>query len=228
MNGIIYYSNTNESYNISKYIASKTGYDLLDINKLNNFNYDNLFLIFPVHYQSIPKEIRNIIKKITAKKAVVVATYGKISYGRVLYDLQKILNAKIVAGAYVPVKHTYIVDDHRFNSFGELDPIIDRINDDTEIMFTKTKRNIFSGFMPIIRHQLSIKITKTDKCINCGKCNTLCNYIDNGKIISNKCNRCLKCVNECDYNGLDFKTSRFMNRYLKKKKKNEDILYLIN
>ena len=114
MNAIIYYSNTNESYNIAKYIYSKTNYLLIDINKLKDYEYNNIFLIFPIHYQSIPKSIRGIIKKIIAKKAIVIATYGKMSYGNILCETKKMLQAKIVAAAIVPSKHPYIVNDTKY------------------------------------------------------------------------------------------------------------------
>ena len=224
MDAIIYYSNTKESYNVAKFISLKNNYQLLNILKLDNYEFDNIYLIFPIHYQSIPIEIRNIIKKITAKKAVVILTYGKMSYGHVLNDVKKILNAKIVGAAYVPSKHTYIDSDTSFD-LNKLDILIDKINNDKEIIIKKTKKNIFASILPIYRHKISVKIIKTDKCINCNMCNIICNKIENGIIIDKSCNRCLKCVNNCPYDALEYKLSSIMKRYLKKKKKNDFIIY---
>lgn len=224
MNKIIYYSNTNESYNIAKYISSKTNYELINILDLNEYNYDSIYLIFPVYYQSIPKEIRMIIKKLSADKAIVIATYGKMNYGNALNEVQKILNAKIVCAAYIPSKHTYIIDDNEFNEYDKLDNIINKMNNDEKIIIPKHHKNIFSSLFPLTRHRLAIKIKRNDKCISCNKCNTICKNINNGKV-NNKCIRCLKCVKYCPYNGLYYKTSFFMKKYLKKKKVNEFIVY---
>lgn len=215
MNKIIYYSNTNESYNIASYISSKTNYELINIFNITSFEFENIFLIFPIHYQNIPKEIKPIIKKIIAKKAIIITTYGKISYGNVLYETKKILNAKIVAAINIPTKHTYIKNDTRFSDYELLDSIIDLINSKDEIEIKKTKKNLFASFFPILRHRISVKIIKNDKCNNCNICNKTCKYIDNGKIISNKCNRCLRCVINCPNEALDFKLSPIMKRYLK-------------
>ena len=215
MNKIIYYSNTNESYNIASYISSKTNYELINIFNITSFEFDNIFLIFPIHYQNIPKEIKPLIKKIIAKKAIIITTYGKISYGNVLYETKKILNAKVVGAINIPSKHTYIKDDTHFNDYKILDDLINKINDGKEIEIKKTKKNIFSSFFPILRHQLSVKIIKNDNCNNCNLCNNVCKYIENGKIISNKCNRCLKCVINCPNKALNFKLSPIMKKYLK-------------
>ena len=116
MNAVIYYSNTLESYKIANYISQKTNYPLIDFHKLNNYSFDNIFIVFPVHYQNIPQSIKPIIKRIHASKAVIIATYGKMSFGNVLFETQKLLGAKMVGGAYIPTKHPYIEDDKSFDS----------------------------------------------------------------------------------------------------------------
>jgi len=224
MNAVIYYSNTNESYNIAKYISSKNNYELLNIMELKSYSFDLIYLVFPIHYQSIPALIKPIIKMINANKAVIISTYGKISYGNTLNDVKKILNAKVVGGAYVPTKHTYISEDTKFNDFNKLDPLLDKINLNEEIVFKKGRRNIFAGLMPRLRHKIGVKIKRNDKCISCNKCNEICPNITNG--ITNKdCIRCLKCIDNCPYNALDYKLNIFMRMYLKKKKKNDLIIY---
>ena len=165
-----------------------------------------------------------IKKKIKANKAIVIATYGKISYGHVLYDAQKILNAKIVSAAYIPAKHTYIKNDINFNEYEKLDEIINNINDSNEIKIKKTFKNPLANFFPITRHKLSVRIIKTDNCIDCGKCNKVCKSINNG-IIIDKCTKCLRCIYSCNNNALKFKLNPIMKKYLKKKKKNDFIIY---
>ena len=43
------------------------------------------------HYQNIPQSIKPIFKRIHASKAVIIATYGKMSFGNVLSETQKLV-----------------------------------------------------------------------------------------------------------------------------------------
>ena len=224
MNKVIYYSNTNESKKIANYISLKTNYSLINILDLNNYSFDSIYLIFPVYYQSIPKEIRNIIKKIKAKKAIIIATYGHMNHGNALYDAKKLLDSMVVAAAYIPTKHSYIKDDDEFNDYSKLDLIIERMTSNKEIIIPKSNKNIFANFIPIKRHQLQVKIIKNSNCNSCNKCNLICKNIENG-IVNNRCIRCLRCISNCPNKALDFKLSFFMRKYLSKKKKNDLIIY---
>lgn len=224
MNAVIYYSNTGESYRIAKYLSDKIGYELLDIHRILDIQFENIFLVFPVHYQNIPKEIRPLIKNIKAQKAVVVATYGKKSFGNVLNDVKKYLPTKIVGGAYVPTKHAYLIDDSSFNDFEKLDPLFDKINSEKDAVFPKGRKNIFADFIPIKRHQMSVHIIRNDKCTNCGHCNEVCEHIQNG-ITDKKCNRCLKCVQSCPHKALEYRLSQSIKKYLEQKDKNKIFIY---
>ena len=62
--------------------------------------------------------------------------------------------------------------------------------------------------------------------MECGICSNECEYISNGIINNHQCIRCLKCVYNCPYKALEFKLSRIMKRYLKKKKTNDLIIYI--
>lgn len=224
MNAVIYYSNTNESKNIATYISNKENIPLLDIKELKEYSFEFIYFIFPVHYQSIPKEIIHLIKKIKSDKAIVIATYGKMSFGHVLYDIKKILSSKIIAGAYIPTKHAYRPDDKQFNEFNKLDEIIQLKARTNEITFPKTKRNPFASFFPLLRHQFSVKIIKNKNCTSCNFCNKVCKNIKNGKPNS-KCNRCLKCIYLCKNKALDFRLRPIMKSYLKKVRMKDFIVY---
>lgn len=224
MNAIIYYSNTNESLNIAKYISNKENLPLYDIQTLKEYSFDFIYFIFPIHYQSIPKEIIPSIKKIKANRAIVIATYGKMSFGHVLYDIKKILKAKIIAGAYIPTKHTYKSNDKPFNDYHKLDSIIELKQRNEEIIFPKTKKNIFAHFIPRLRHQISVKIIKNKSCNQCNKCNLICKNIVKGTP-NTKCIRCLKCINSCPNKALEYKLSPIMKSYLKKERVNKFIIY---
>ena len=225
MNAVIYYSNTLESYKIAQYISKETGFPLIDIFNINNQSFDLIYLVFPIHYQSIPKCIRPLIKNIKANKAILIATYGKMGYGHVLYDAKKLLKAKVVGGAYVPTKHAYLPNDETFKDYPMLDSLILKSDSEQEIVFPKDHKNIFANFFPLTRHRLAVKITPNQNCIKCEKCNEICSYINNGIIDNKKCIRCLKCVNNCKLKALDVKLSSSLQKYLRKKKKDELLIY---
>ena len=220
MNAVIYWSNTGESLNIAKYISEKTGYPLYDLMSLKEKKFGDIFLVFPIHYQSIPTQIEDALKELQFHKAVVVLTYGKMSHGDVLNETQKILRGTVVGGAYIPCKHTYLLNDISFNEFEMLDDIVSMINRDTEAVFVHQKRNPFAKVLPNTRHRLSVKIYKNDKCINCGECNKVCSHIKNG-VVDKNCIRCLKCVISCPHGALNFELSPLLEDYLKKQKKCE-------
>ena len=220
MNAVIYWSNTGESLKIAKYIAEKSGYELCELMTLKEKNFDDIFLVFPIHYQSVPTTIEPALKSLTFHKAVVVLTYGKMSHGDVLNETQKILRGTVVGGAYIPCKHTYLLNDTSFNEFEKLDDIVSMINRDTEAIFVHQKRNPFAKVLPNTRHRLSVKIYKNDKCINCGECNKVCSHIKNG-VVDKNCIRCLKCVISCPHGALNFELSPLLEDYLKKQKKCE-------
>ena len=72
MNGVIYWSNTDESLNIAKYINKKTGFQLYNLETLKERDFDNIFLVFPIHYQRVPLQIKPTLKEVRFNKAVVV------------------------------------------------------------------------------------------------------------------------------------------------------------
>ena len=224
MNAVIYWSNTGESLNIAKYISEKTGYSLYELMSLKEKKFDDIFLVFPIHYQSIPTQIEDTLKELQFHKAVVVLTYGKMKYGDVLNETQKILQGTVVGGAYIPCKHTYLLNDNSFNDYDKLDKVVEMIDRDTEAIFPRLKRNVFAKVLPNTRHRMSVKIIKTSKCTNCGACNDMCEHIHNG-VVDKKCYRCLKCVKSCPQEALKFELSPLLEDYLSKKKTNDFILY---
>ena len=224
MNAVIYYSNTGQSFSIAKHLSDRTCFKLVNLNAINDELFNNIFLVFPVHYQSIPKEIRQLFKNIKAHKAVVVATYGKMGFGDVLNDVKKLLPVKVVGGAYVPTKHTYIENDESFAEFERLNPLIEMFDRKQEVRFPTGKKNLFASFMPIKRHQISVKITRNDRCTKCGECNKICEHIKYG-IPNKKCNRCLKCVKMCPQKALEYKLSATMVKYLSKPKIDSLFIY---
>ncbi|MDE7163805.1 MAG: 4Fe-4S binding protein [Clostridiales bacterium] len=227
MNCVIYYSNTEQSKTIAEYFSQKTSFPLFDINNLSSYDFDTVILVFPVHCQNIPKPVKCFLAKLQVKTLTVIATYGKMCYGNVLYEIQKHYKHNIVAAAYVPTKHTYLTESG-FNDFNALCPIISKISDPTPITIPKSYKNPLSNICMGLRSRIGVKIRKDyNNCNNCGKCNAVCNNnaITYGKT-NRKCIRCLKCVENCPTHALHFINRLPMRIYLSKNKTDKTVVYI--
>ena len=226
MNAVVYYSNTGQSMRIAEYLAQQTDFPLLDIFELTECNFDTTVLVFPVHCQNIPKPVKAFLAQLHTNALIPIATYGKMCYGKVLYEIQRHYTHKITAAAYVPTKHTYL-DENEFTDFECLNPILSKINSINSITIPKTYKNPLSNICMSLRSRMGVKIYKDNKCNNCGLCNEICNNnaITYGKT-NRKCIRCLKCITQCPNNALHFTTRLPMQLYLRKKKCDKPIIYI--
>ncbi|HHX78298.1 MAG TPA: hypothetical protein GX695_00905 [Acholeplasmataceae bacterium] len=233
VNGIVYFSASKETKSIAKYFREKTNYQLIDLTSYqdrNSFdytiNFNNLVLCFPVYSQNIPEPVNEILANIKSRNTVLIATYGKMGTGNVLYEAAKYFE-NIIGAAYVPTKHTYL-ENERFNDFQKLDSLVNRIlsKDKIKISIPERKKSFLANISPKKRSQLSVLITVNDNCIECGICTKVCptKSIINGHI-DNTCIRCLRCVNECPSKALDVKYSYPLRKYLQTEKINELIIY---
>lgn len=227
MNAVVYYSNTGQSRAVAEYLGKQLCYPAFEMESCGNVRFNNLVLVFPVYCQNIPDLVKTFLDKADIVNLTAVATYGKMCYGNVLYEIQHRYRKNIVAGAYIPTKHSYIADDEAFSDFGSLAPLIEKINNPSEITVPKEYKNPFANLLPKLRSCLGLKISKNANCNGCGICTELCGYkaIEAGNIDS-KCIRCLKCVNSCPNNALTFKVNMPLKLYLQKKKVNKLIIYV--
>ena len=137
MNAVVFYSNTGQSKAIASYFSDNLGYPLEDIETSCTDYYQNLVLVFPVHCQNIPEIVKVFLKKVKVTYLTVVATYGKMCCGNVLYEIQKRYHKNIVAGAYIPTKHSYMKDDDNFYEFDKLNTIVEKIKEPSYIQLPK-------------------------------------------------------------------------------------------
>lgn len=226
MNAVIYYSNSNQSKAIADYLASELNLPSFDviINKVKSF--ENLILVFPVYSQNIPQKIIDFLENVEIQYLSLVATYGKMSFGNVLYEISQQFQFQIVAAAYVPTKHTYLPHDISFNDYAKLSPLLTAIKAKRPIVIPKAHKNLFANFFPTFRSRIGVKIIKTFKCNECNLCQLICplSAIRNGKT-NNKCIRCLKCVYHCPQQALSFKLAFPLKKYLQKKPIEDLIIY---
>lgn len=183
-------------------------------------------VIFPVYCQNIPGPVKQFLKRLEAKHIALIATYGKISYGNVLYEAQKILRGQVIAGAYIPMGHTFLDGDHAFDA-KQLLPIAQRIKAPQKAVIPRTRKNPLANIFPGLRSRMGVKITKTERCISCGLCERSCpmGAIRNGRI-HHACIRCLHCVTVCPQKALQYENRWVLDKYLKSYYKEEYVLYL--
>lgn len=225
-NAVVYYSNTNQSKRIAQYFADKIGYQLWDIFQVATSNFDNLVLVFPVHCQSLPDTVKEFLAQAEIANLTLVATYGRMCRGNALYEAQKLYPLNIVAGAYVPTRHSYL-QDKEFDEFDKLEPITQKVLSPSPIRIPMSYKNPLSNLFKLKRSQLGVKIKKTDGCDGCGLCTRICKYnaVTDG-VTNHNCIRCLKCVCSCPKGALKFSLALPMRAYLKKKKQDELIIYI--
>lgn len=218
MNAVLYYSATGQSERIARYIARSITFEAADILLHKNKEFDNAVIVFPVHCQNVPKLVKEFLAEITVKNLTVIATYGRMCHGNVLYEIQKRYRHNIVAAAYVPTRHSYL-SDTEFERFDELQPILDKICDPAPIVVPKSFKNPLSDIFKAWRSRVGVKLYCDANCDGCGVCDITCplGAITKGKP-NNKCIRCLSCVAHCPKNALHSVNRLPMHLYLKKKK----------
>ena len=226
MNAVVFYSNTGQSKAIATYFANQLGYPLADMEIKCAEYYQNLVLVFPVHCQNIPDIVKSFLKNISVENITVVATYGKMCCGNVLYEIQKNYQKNIVAGAYIPTKHSYIDNDDAFCDFDKFKPIVEKVKEPSYIQIPKLYKNPLADVFPKLRSKLGLTIQKNANCSGCNLCAECCSFgaIKLGKTNSN-CIRCLRCVEVCPHQALKIKLGLPLKLYLRKKKTQEVIIY---
>lgn len=225
MNAAVYYSNTDECKRVATFLADRLSYELVDIYEAES-EYTRAVLVFPVHCQNVPQVVTRFLKRLTVCELIVIAVYGKMCHGNVLYEMQRKYRHKIIAAAYVPAKHTYL-DEPRFSDFDKLLPVIEKTEKPSEVTIPKSYKNPLANLFKGLRGRMGVKIIKKDGCDNCGVCESSCRLhaIENGKT-NRKCIRCLKCVASCPKQALTIKTTPAMTAYLKKKKQDELTIFV--
>ena len=227
MNAVIFYSNTGQSKGIAAYFANQLGYPLADMETGCAGHYQNLVLVFPVHCQNIPDIVKSFLKNISVDHLTVIATYGKMCCGNVLYETQKNYQKNIVAAAYIPTKHAYIDHDDAFCDFDQLKPLVEKIKAPSYIQLPQLFKNPLADIFPKLRSRLGLTIQKSKDCDGCNLCTARCSFgaIQLG-ITNHKCIRCLRCIKSCPRQALKIKSGLPLKLYLRKKKSNKLMIYV--
>ena len=227
MNAVAFYSNTGQSKFIAEYFTNQLEYPLADIETEYAKHYQNLVLVFPVYCQNIPDIVKDFLENISVENLTIVATYGKMCCGNVLYEIQKKYQKNVIAGAYIPTKHCYIDNDDVFYDFDKLKPIVEKIKNPSYVQLPKLYKNPLADIFPKLRSRLGLTIRKSADCDGCNLCTERCSFgaIKMGKT-NRKCIRCLRCVESCPRQALKIKLGLPLKLYLRKKTTNKLIIYV--
>lgn len=222
------FSGSGHSLAVANFIAKQLCCDVNEISTETETlsSKETAIVVFPVYCQNIPEPVKLFLQKLTSEYVVLIATYGKISYGNVLYEAEKMVRSQVIAGAYVPTGHTFLNGSPDFDA-NALMPIIQRIKAPQKAYIPKTKKNLLADISPAWRSRIGVKLIRTNACRLCNVCKMNCpmNAIENGKTNS-KCIRCLRCVANCPHKALQFKNRWILQKYLKCQNKDEFKLYL--
>lgn len=227
MTKIYCFSGSGHSLAIANALSQMLECDITEIGSDEVSSKENIaVVVFPVYCQNIPAPVKPFLKTLRAKYIVLIAAYGRISYGNVLYEAQKLVHDEIIAGACIPIGHTFLDGDCIFDKKYLL-PIADRIKMPQKVHIPKTHKNPLANIFPALRSRASVKLVKTTRCNNCGLCEKLCpmGAIQNGRIRL-ECIRCLRCVRNCPQKALQYKNSWMLEKYLNSYHKEEYMLYL--
>lgn len=183
-------------------------------------------VVFPVYCQNIPKPVKKFLSECSAKYVVLIATYGGISPGNVLWEASKCVFGAVIAAAAIPTGHSVLSESEPKTDF-PFSFVAERIRTPKEAKIVKRFKNPFSDFFPSLRSRLGIKITRLSGCNRCKLCEENCptHAIRDGAI-NGKCIRCLRCVSQCPKHALSIRVHPLLKMYLLKKRKNRLVLYL--
>lgn len=228
MTEVYYFSGSGHSLAVAKAISQQLSCEITEIGGKNGQASagETTVVVFPVYCQNIPGPIKVFLQNTTSKYIVLIATYGRISYGNVLYEAQKLVCGEVIAGACIPTGHTFLSGDYSFDA-SVLPPIAQRIRSPQRAHMPAARKNPLSDIFPAFRSRAGVKITKNAGCDNCGICEKSCpaEAIKNGRINSG-CIRCLRCITNCPQHALHFECRGLLKKYLRNRYKEEVVLYL--
>ena len=217
MTAVYFFSGSGHSRAVAEYIAREFNTEHIEITDLTPAPAENIetaVIVFPVYCQNIPAPIITFLKYISTPKVALIATYGGISYGNVLFETARMIEPTVTASAYIKTGHTYLGEPAEFDK-SSLIEAIEKIKLGLPSDVKRSHKNPFASFFPAWRSRVGVRIKRLGTCTSCGQCAERCpmKAIKNG-IPDNKCIRCLRCVNECPNHALEFSLTSIMKYYL--------------
>lgn len=220
------FSGAGHSAEVAAHCAERLGGRVISIGEETKCRGERVLIIFPVYCENLPPPVAGFLRRAEAGCAALIATYGGVSYGRVLYDAQQLFPGSVIAGAYVPTEHSLARDGWRFDG-APLVPVLAKLSEGgTEIMLPKTPKHFFSDFAPAWRSRIGAKLVRDGNCTGCNACGAACpmGAMQQGRA-NRDCIRCLKCVHVCPRRALSVRLSPVLKHYLRRRRCNDTIVY---
>ncbi len=220
------FSGSGHSRVLAQYIAERLHTAVIPITPDMKAEADTAVVIFPVYCQNIPPAVKQFLRGLDAGHAVLIATYGKISHGNVLWEASRATRTQIIAGAYIPTGHSFLGQGADFDA-NELDAILDRVAAPQPAEIPRCGKNPFASFAPAWRSRVGLRLDKTEACNACGICTRACpmGAMQNGTPDS-RCIRCLRCVSTCPQKALRTKMHPLLSSYLRRQRHKDTEIYL--
>lgn len=219
MTAVYCFSGTGHSLAVARYFADRLHTRILELDQ--PAVCDTAVVVFPVYCENLPDPVRTFLPRLAAENLVLIATYGKMWHGNVLADAGKLVRGRVIAGAYVPIGHSYLTDDPSFDPAG-LEPILDRITDPRPAAIPTFRKHIWADLFPAWRSRMGVRIIRNGDCTGCGLCRTRCPV----GAIKNRCIRCLRCVRVCPQQALSFRLHPLMRFYLSRQREDRLKIFL--
>lgn len=227
MTGVFCFTGSGHSLRVAEYMAERLGCRVCMIEQKAQPQCETALVVFPVYCQNIPQPVRRFLKNLKAESVALIAAYGKISWGNVLSEAEGLVRGRVIAGACVPIGHTFLSGSADFDK-AALKPLFERIKSPREAVIPAKRKSVFADFLPGWRSRVSVRIIRADSCTDCNVCGRGCpmSAIKNG-VTNSRCIRCLRCVSSCPQKALSFETDPILRRYLSKKRPEKGVeLYL--
>ena len=220
------FSGAGHSAEVAAHCAERLGGRVISIGEETKCRGERVLIVFPVYCENLPPPVAGFLRRAEAGCAALIATYGGMSYGRVLYDAQQLFPGSVIAGAYVPTEHSLARDGWRFDG-APLASLLAKLSEGgTEIMLPKTPKHFFSDFAPAWRSRIGAKLVRDGSCTGCNACGAACpmGAMQQGRA-NRDCIRCLKCVHVCPRRALSVRLSPVLKHYLRRRRCNDTIVY---
>ena len=237
---VIYFSATGNTEFVAKEIAKRLDDECVNIldrvrnNDYSGFHSEKPFIICaPIYVCEIPRFMAAYLKKITfsgSKDVYCIFTSG--GYCGIAGNLMKWMfrNKKMKYHGHAEFKmpRNYVANDHYpmlekeeiekriIDSYNRVDDVVGKIKEGNRLKARHVWLWEIIVTLPFNPVWCKIKLTTkdfytNDKCVNCGKCESLC-PLNNVKIIEgktiweNNCTHCMACIGNCPTKAIEYGT----------------------